>query len=129
MPRARNHALYSAVDGLVGAMNGLLATLGASGPKLPPEMKHAPGAKPGTPKTRGPGKGNARLKSALKRSWAAYTPAQRKERIRRMLAGRGLEPKGAITKKAAKSKGGAWASMTPEQRAERMAKMRTGRGL
>jgi hypothetical protein len=34
-----------------------------------------------------------RLKKRLKASWAAYTPKQRAERIRKMLAGRGLKPK------------------------------------
>lgn len=73
----------------------------------------------------------------------------RKSRIAKMLAGRGLKPKGAgagehklkrpakprsATKRAAKAQpssngkpGGAWASMTPEQRAERIAKMRAGK--
>ena len=95
MPRSRVHAkpFHSAVDGLVGAMNGLLDTLGAAGPHLPVEMRHPPGEN-AAPKKRGPGKGNSKLKSALKRSWASYTPKQRADRIRKMLAGRGLEPKG-----------------------------------
>ena len=89
MARPRNPSKHvrAAVDGLVGAMEGLLKTLGAGpigGVKFPPELKHP---------QRGPGKGNPRLKSALKRSWAAYTPKQRAERIRKMLAGRGLRPR------------------------------------
>jgi hypothetical protein len=142
MPRPRtSNPLRHAVDGLVGAMNGLLETLGAAGPKLPVEMRHAPGEAAGatTPKQRGPGKGNPRLKAALKKSWGSYTPKQRAERVRKMLAGRGLKPKG-VAKKATRAKptgrqpaarkaGGAWASMTPEQRAERVAKMRAGGAL
>jgi hypothetical protein len=44
---------------------------------------------------RGPGEGDPRLESALKKSWANDTPKQRAERARKMLAGRGLKPKGA----------------------------------
>jgi hypothetical protein len=38
---------------------------------------------------RSPGKGNPKLKSALKKSWANYTPAQRAERVSKMLRGEG----------------------------------------
>jgi hypothetical protein len=41
-PRTDPKHLHEAVKGLVSAMEGLLATLGATGPKLPPEMRHAP---------------------------------------------------------------------------------------
>lgn len=89
--RPRNHAAHLKVagHGLVEAMNGLLATLGAGALRLPPEMRHAQR----TGGQRGAGKGNPRLKSAVKASWASYTPAQRKARVARMLAGRGLKPK------------------------------------
>lgn len=154
MPRPRaHHPLHSAVDGLVGAMNGLLDTLGAAGPHLPVELRHAPGVVPtnkagfAATKQRGPGKGNPRLKNALKKSWAAYTPKERAERLRKMLAGRGLRPMSAAAgkpgaKRRAKSPaaihadkakqtrrkpGGGWAAMSPEQRAERVAKMQAGR--
>lgn len=46
------------------------------------------------PGQRGPGKNNPKLKAAVKASWANYTPAQRAARIAKMLAGRGLKPKG-----------------------------------
>jgi hypothetical protein len=97
MPRPRVHPkpFHSAVDGLVGAMNGLLDTLGAAGPHLPVELRHPPGES--APKKRGPGKGNPKLKAALKRSWANYTPAERKARIAKMLKGRGLRPRSVRT--------------------------------
>ena len=49
----------------------------------------APTAKRGsrTAGQRGPGKGNTKLKSAVKASWANYTPAQRAARIAAMKAG------------------------------------------
>lgn len=137
MARPRNHQkhLHSAVEGLVASMNGLLDTLGAAGPHLPVEMRHAPGET--APKKRGPGKGNPKLKAALKAYWAKMKGKARASRIAKMLKGRGLKPKGTTPKKAtakrpaspkpANSKGGAWASMSREQRAERIAKMRAGR--
>ena len=125
-------SIAQAAEQLIGSITALVqnlqaAVVSAQAGKMAPAPVMSRAAGP-----RGPGKGNPKLKSALKKSWANYTPAQRKERIRKMLAGRGLKPKGAAPKRAtriARAKGGAWASMTPAQRAERIAKMRAGRGL
>ena len=62
------------------------------------------------------------------------TPAQRKARIKKMLAARGLKPK---PKKAPTAKGLAlrksikahWDAMTPAQRKSRIRKMLAARGL
>jgi len=88
--RARNNAkhLHATVNGLVAAMNGLLATLGSAGPKLPPELRHPVVPMPSKAKgKRGPGKGNPKLKSAFKSVWANYMPKQRAARIAAMKAG------------------------------------------
>lgn len=41
-----------------------------------------------TPKMRGPGKNNPKLKNAIRNYWKKMTPAQRKARIAKMQAGR-----------------------------------------
>src|SRR5689334_14311000 len=41
-----------------------------------------------TPKKRGPGKNNPKLKAAIQSYWKNMTPAQRKARIEKMQAGR-----------------------------------------
>jgi hypothetical protein len=137
MPRnvasSRASTVAHAVEGLVHAITGLVDSVTGSAQGVGTAAKGLKAA------VRGPGKGNPKLKSALKKSWANYTPKQRADRVRKMLAGRGLEPKGARKANAAPArapkakrapkaaKGGAWASMTPEERAERVAKMRAGR--
>lgn len=143
--RPRNHAkhLHAAVAGLVREVGNMLRAVQGAAVSAAPAA-----ASPREPGQRGAGKNNQRLKAALKKSWAAYSPKQRAERIRRMLAGRGLKPKGAAKRKVTKrsprraatrsapkrvpkvarpKSGGGWASMTPDQRAARIAKMQAGR--
>jgi hypothetical protein len=121
-----------AAEHLIGSITALVQNLRVAAMSAPSgKMSAAPtGALRRATGQRGPGKGNLKLKSALKKSWASYTPEERAERVRKMLAGRGLKPKGAAprkTKHAAKAKAGAWASMTTAERGERIAKMRAGR--
>ena len=83
------------VENLVLAIGGLVSTV-ASAVDSARDVGHAAkDAKVAVKKGRGPGKGNPKLKNALKKSWAAYTPKERAERVRKMLAGRGLKPKPA----------------------------------
>ena len=91
MARPRNNAkhLHLAVEGLVASVTRLLETIETSMPKGGSAVAAAAPRKG----QRGPGKNNPKLKAAIKASWARMTPKERKARIRRMLAGRGLKPK------------------------------------
>jgi hypothetical protein len=94
MARPRNNAkhLNKAVEELLGAVTRLIGSIESA---LPRGGATAGAAVARVPGQRGPGKNNPKLKSAIKASWARMTPAERKERVRRMLAGRGLKPKRA----------------------------------
>ena len=87
MPRTHQqmNALHDAVQGLVTSITNLVDRLRTA-------VGSPAGAGEGK---RGPGKANPKLKAALKASWARMTPAERKARVTKMLAGRGLKPKGA----------------------------------
>lgn len=87
-PAKSSSSLQHAVGGLVAALATLVERLGAA----------TTGERPSG--ARGPGKGNPRLKAALKASWAKMTPAERRARVAKMLAGRGLSPKRAPRKPA-----------------------------
>ena len=104
MARPRNHGKHvsAAVDSLVKSIESLLGSLqtavaagaartGAAGRALVADVRG--GAHVRTPGQRGPGKNNPKLKAAIKASWARMTPAEKKARIKKMLAGRGLKPK------------------------------------
>jgi len=94
MARPRNNAkhLHLAVEGLVTSITGLLEAVATALPKGGGAgMAVTAGGRPKG--QRGPGKNNPKLKAAIKASWARMTPAERKARVRRMLAGRGLKPK------------------------------------
>ena len=91
---------------------------------------------------RGPGRppkaakaGKPKRKKKRKNPWATMTPKQKADRVRKMLAGRGLKPKAErkpVAKAAAKPKKkrkNSWEGLTPEQRLKRVNAMRKGRGL
>ena len=93
MARPRNHAkhLSAAVEGLVQSISNLVNSLTTT---VASKAAAASAQWIGKPKgQRGPGKNNPKLKAAIKASWARMTPKERKARIRKMLAGRGLKPK------------------------------------
>jgi hypothetical protein len=93
MARPRNHAkhLSAAVEGLVNSLSNLVSTLGTTvSNRASAVVSAVTGKKKGQ---RGPGKNNPKLKAAIKASWARMTVKERKARVRRMLAGRGLKPK------------------------------------
>lgn len=117
MARPRNHAKHiaSAVEGLVHSITSLLSSL-TSAVAGRPESKTAPASR--TPGQRGPGKGNPKLKAAIKAAWARMTPAERKARVARMLAGRGLKPKKAAKKAARKAPRKAVTKAVPAPKAE-----------
>jgi hypothetical protein len=92
------------------------------------------------------GEKTKRLRAAIRAHWAGMSAKERAERVRRMLAGRGLKPAargaaGRASGKAKATKGSQktsrlrsalkahWASMSPEVRAERVRRMLAGRGL
>ena len=94
--RPRNHAKHvgDAVSAVTRAIEGLLVALGEVTRDAAARVTAGgKGAVARTPGQRGPGKNNPKLKSAIKASWARYTPAQRKARIAAMLKGRGLKPR------------------------------------
>ena len=93
MARPRNHAkhLSAAVEGLVKSISTLVSSLSSTVASKASAVKAAVTGKPKG--QRGPGKNNPKLKAAIKASWARMTKKERKARIRRMLAGRGLKPK------------------------------------
>jgi hypothetical protein len=84
MARPKNHAKHvsNAVADLLRSVTGLVDAVAAtlSGPG------GSRGARPTTRK-------GERLRSSLKAYWARLEGAAREERIRKMLAGRGLKPK------------------------------------
>lgn len=90
MARPRNHVrhLTTAVQALVQSITSLVASLEA-----PPTGRPAGAGALRRKGQRGPGRDNPRLKAAIKASWARMTPAERRARVARMLAGRGLRPK------------------------------------
>jgi hypothetical protein len=133
-----------AVEGLVHAITGLVDTLSGAAQEARVVGKAAKDVKVAVVgKQRGPGKGNPKLKAALKRYWARMKGKARHSRIAKMLAGRGLKAKGAPKRtsvKKAKAKrassvkpaalpkaSSGWASMSPEQKAARIARMQAGR--
>lgn len=89
-PRNDSKHLHAAVAGLVREIGNLVEAIQGAAARPAPTA-----ASPRKPGQRGAGKNNPRLKAALKKSWAAYTPKQRAERIRKMLAGRGSRLRGA----------------------------------
>jgi transcriptional/translational regulatory protein YebC/TACO1 len=92
-PASKASTVAHAVEGLVHSITALEDSLSSSVKDVKTVGKAAKGVKAAVKGQRGPGKGNPKLKSALKESWANYTPKQRAERVRKMLAGRGLKPK------------------------------------
>jgi hypothetical protein len=99
MPRPKDHAktvtdavqhLLAAVTGLVTSVQGTLES-GREVGKAAADVGQTASAK------------SARLKSALKSYWSQLKGKAREERIRKMLAGRGLAPK-TKTKTKAKAK-------------------------
>ena len=97
MARPRNNAkhLHRAVEELIGSVTNLVGAMQAALPQGGSAAKGSAAKASGAyiPAPRGPGKNNPKLKAAIKASWARMTPAERKARVRRMLAGRGLKPK------------------------------------
>jgi hypothetical protein len=97
MHRPHEHAnvLHQAVQGLVRSLSYLVDRLreAVGSDAVAGELADVPAQAVRISSGRGPGKQNPRLKAALKASWARMTPAQRKARIAKMLAGRGLKPK------------------------------------
>ena len=98
MPRPKNHAAHiqAAVSQLLDAVTGAVrdaearaARVGGNGASAGRKGTSRRGGMRGawTPARR------AKLKKAQAAYWANLTPAQHKERIRKMQAGRGLKPK------------------------------------
>ena len=91
MARPRNNVkhIMLAVESLVASVTSLIRSLQSAVPAPGRSSAFVPPRKG----QRGPGKNNPKLKAAIKASWARMTKAERKARVRRMLAGRGLKPK------------------------------------
>ncbi len=95
MARPRNHVQHitTAVESLVRSISSLIGSLEASLSSRAGSVAAAVKGRGGRPAQRGPGRNNPKLKAAIKASWARMTPAERKARVAKMLAGRGLKPK------------------------------------
>lgn len=90
-PRNNEKHIAHAIESLVGSIQGLLTAITDAARGATPAATPRPHVK--IPGQRGPGKNNPKLKAAIKASWARMTAAERKARVRKMLAGRGLKPK------------------------------------
>ena len=90
---------------------------------------------PGRPRKAAKPETAAKPKKKRKNPWATMTPRQKADRVRKMLAGRGLKPKAErkpVAEQAAKPKKkrkNSWAGQTPAQRLKRVNAIRKGRGL
>jgi hypothetical protein len=91
-----NHAasIVESVNRLVDAVTGLLGSIGHAAAGAAVRLKDA-GAGGVAKAPEAVAKTSERLRRAVATTWARYTPAEREARIRKMLAGRGLKPKGA----------------------------------
>jgi hypothetical protein len=77
------------VNDLLGAVSSLVKSLDAAARALAKTSKGSGGLRGEfTPSRR------AKLKKSIRAYWSSLTPAQHRERVRKMLAGRGLKPKG-----------------------------------
>ena len=134
-------AILHSVNALVGAVTDLIAAMGSAASSAithvaPRGRVGRPPKNASRPVGRPPAKGSksAKLKKSIKAHWDAMSPGQRKSRIKKMLAARGLKPK---AKKAPSAKSLAlkksikahWAAMSDSERAARVRKMQAGRGL
>jgi hypothetical protein len=85
-PRMNEKHIAIAIEGLVGSIRGLVEAIAATARATTPVAPHVK-----IPGQRGPGKNNPKLKAAIKASWARMTDAERKARVKKMLAGRGIK--------------------------------------
>lgn len=79
-------------EGRESALREVRALVGGGGGEIPVPLRRVPGRPRGS-KNR-PKIAAAKPKRRRRNPWAHMTPEQRAERVRKMLAGRGLKPKG-----------------------------------
>ncbi len=84
-------AILSAVQTLLGGVNDLISTIDNLARSKGGKAGAVDGRRAMTPKAQA--QKSAALKKAIKAHWAAMTPKERADRVRRMLKGRGLKPK------------------------------------
>jgi hypothetical protein len=86
MARPKNHVkhIQEAADRLMRAVRELVASGAKAAGQAAPAARGS--RKPGRPSSEA-------LRVAQKKYWASMTPRQHAERVRKMLAGRGLKPK------------------------------------
>ncbi len=141
MSRSRHPGatLATAVEDLLGSIRRLVEGVARTAADGKPRQLQSRSKTAPTSST------SAKIRRAVAASWAQYTPAQRAERVRKMLAGRGLKPKAAAKRSAASRRTkppaapprkarasrqahvNPWAKLTPGERAARIAKMQAGR--
>jgi hypothetical protein len=103
---SRASAIAHSIEGLVHAITGLVDQVAGAAQEAKAVGRAAEGVKVAVvgAKKRGPGKGNPKLKAALKRYWAKMKGKARAARVARMLKGRGLKPKAKpVRRKAEKA--------------------------
>ena len=136
-------AILHSVNALVGAVTDLIAAMGSAASSAithvaPRGRVGRPPKNASRPVGRPPAKGSksAKLKKSIKAHWDAMSPGQRKSRIKKMLAARGLKPKPKSNKPPSKkslalkkSIKAHWAAMSDSERAARVRTMQAGRGL
>jgi hypothetical protein len=83
-------SILESVNELVEAVTGLIGSVGRAAAGAAVTLQ---GATPAKVAAKVAQKSES-LRKSLKAHWAKMTPAQRKARVRKMLAGRGLKPKG-----------------------------------
>ena len=82
-------------EGRTSALNEIRNLVGGGGATVP--VRRGPGRPKGSknaPKAAAATPVDAKPKKKRKNPWAGMTAEQKKERVRKMLAGRGLKPKG-----------------------------------
>ncbi len=156
MPRHKNDTDVLLAD-LVARLEKLVVTARREGRESAlNEVRSVVGGGSGTGTGSGSEKSASKLAKPKKKSskprknpWASMTPEQKADRVRKMLAGRGLKPKAErkpVAKSAArktakkatvakpkrkssKPRKNPWANLTPEERLKRVNAIRKGRGL
>ena len=96
MKHDSSNAILESVNQLVSAVTSLVSAVGSAAANAAEGAAHRASAAAQAIRGRASGAvagRSAKLKQAIKAHWDSMTPAQRKARIKKMLAARGLKPK------------------------------------
>ena len=93
MKHDSSNAILASVNQLVSAVTSLVSAVGSAAASAAEGAAHRASAAVQAIRGGAATGRSAKLKLAIKAHWDSMTPAQRKSRIRKMLAARGLKPK------------------------------------